>query len=73
MDEKLERWRAKSGDWDGVIPLPAARSCPFCGGEPEGCTTNPDAWWVRCADCGADAESAKTKSIALRRWNRRTS
>ena len=47
--------------------------CPFCGSvEVEICRTNPNACWVRCAQCGADAESARTRKEAVANWNRRS-
>lgn len=46
--------------------------CPFCGCvEVEVCRTNPRACWIRCAGCGADAESNRTRKIAIENWNRR--
>lgn len=50
----------------------ALKCCPFCGShEVEICRTNPYACWVRCAECGCDAESAKTRAGAIANWNRR--
>lgn len=50
------------------------KDCPFCGSDQvEICRTNPNACWVRCAKCGADAESHRTRSGALANWNRRGS
>ena len=47
-------------------------SCPFCGCEElELCRTNPNACWVRCGGCGADAESHKDRKQAISNWNRR--
>jgi Lar family restriction alleviation protein len=47
-------------------------SCPFCGAtEVEVCRTNENACWIRCADCGADAESAKSREKAIEIWNKR--
>lgn len=38
------------------------KRCPFCGSrEVEICRTNQHACWIRCADCGADAQSHATK------------
>jgi hypothetical protein len=48
------------------------RACPYCGSHTvEVCRTNPGACWIRCAECGADADSHKTRSGAFRNWNRR--
>lgn len=48
------------------------KDCPFCGSdEVEVCRTNPNACWIRCARCGADAPSHRTRSGAFRNWNRR--
>lgn len=47
-------------------------SCPFCGsGEIHVCRTNKNACWIRCDNCGADAESSKTRKKAIKNWNRR--
>lgn len=47
--------------------------CPFCGHlEVEVCRTNPKACWIRCASCGADAESAPKRKGAFSNWNRRS-
>lgn len=48
------------------------KCCPFCGShEVHLCRTNPHACWVRCAGCGADAESNAKRSRAIENWNRR--
>ena len=48
------------------------KCCPFCGShEVEICRTNPQACWIRCADCGADADSHPTRKGAVANWNRR--
>jgi Lar family restriction alleviation protein len=48
------------------------KSCPFCGsGEVEVSRTNRDACWIRCAGCGADAESDPSRAGAIANWNRR--
>lgn len=48
------------------------KCCPFCGShEVEVCRTNPRACWIRCASCGADAESRPTRRGAFSNWNRR--
>ena len=48
------------------------RCCPFCGShEVEVCRTNPNSCWIRCAVCGCDAESDKTRVGAIANWNRR--
>ena len=47
-------------------------SCPFCGSQlVELCNTNQWAYWVRCAQCGADACSAKNPKKATANWNKR--
>lgn len=47
-------------------------ACPFCPSwEVEICRTNPNACWVRCAQCGADAQSHRTRTGAIANWNRR--
>jgi len=47
--------------------------CPFCGSvEVEICRTNPNACWVRCAQCGADSQSHRTRAKAISNWNRRS-
>lgn len=46
--------------------------CPFCPSfEVEICRTNPNACWVRCAQCGAEAQSHRTRRGAIANWNRR--
>lgn len=48
------------------------KCCPFCGShEIEICRTNPNACWIKCADCGAESESSKTRKQAIQNWNRR--
>lgn len=48
------------------------KRCPFCGGrEVEICRTNRHACWIRCADCGAAAQSDATRAGAIAFWNRR--
>jgi Lar family restriction alleviation protein len=48
------------------------KCCPFCGAhEVAICRTNKDACWVRCDECGAESESAKTRKKAIANWNRR--
>lgn len=48
------------------------KRCPFCGGrEVEICRTNQHACWIRCGDCGADAQSHATRNGAIANWNRR--
>lgn len=43
--------------------------CPFCGGEADFCETG--VWWVRCGECGTDAQCGDTREEAARLWNRR--
>lgn len=46
--------------------------CPFCGRfEVDINRTNPNACWVSCADCGAEAPSHRTRNGAIANWNRR--
>ena len=53
-----------------TLPL----DCPFCGSlEVEVCRTNPDACWIRCAECGGETKSHPTRAGALANWNRRDS
>lgn len=48
------------------------KPCPFCGSKKvEVCRTNPDACWIRCGKCGADAPSHKERKKAISIWNRR--
>ena len=48
------------------------KDCPFCGSvSVDICRTNPNACWVRCAECGADAPSHRTRTGALKNWNTR--
>lgn len=47
------------------------KKCPFCDGEGSMCNTNPHAFWIRCNDCGADAESGDSVGIGVHNWNRR--
>ena len=48
------------------------KDCPFCGSDTvEVCRTNPNACWISCAECGADAPSHRTREGAFERWNRR--
>lgn len=48
------------------------KDCPFCGSvEVQVCRTNPNACWIRCAECGADAPSHRTRTGAFANWNRR--
>jgi hypothetical protein len=48
------------------------KDCPFCGSDKvDICRTNPNACWVRCANCYADAPSDRTRIGALKNWNRR--
>ena len=48
------------------------KPCPFCGlKKVEICRTNPQACWVRCYNCGADAPSDSNRKIAIRIWNKR--
>ena len=48
------------------------KCCPFCGGhEVSICRTNAQACWIRCAQCGADAEAAPRRKGAIENWNRR--
>jgi Lar family restriction alleviation protein len=48
------------------------KCCPFCGSdEVEVCRTNKNAYWIRCGECGADAESHRTRKRAINNWNRR--
>lgn len=48
------------------------KSCPFCGSlKVEVCRTNPQACWIRCFLCGADAESHRSRAGAIANWNRR--
>lgn len=50
------------------------KDCPFCGSvEVEVCRTNPNACWIRCALCGSDAPSHRTRTGAFTHWNRRDS
>ena len=52
--------------------MKAIHCCPFCGSHSVRiCRTNPDACWISCTECGAEAEGHKTKSGAIRNWNRR--
>ena len=49
------------------------QGCPFCPStDVEICRTNANACWVRCASCGADAESHRTRKKAIANWNRRS-
>ncbi len=48
------------------------KSCPFCGSQKvEVCRTNPEACWIRCARCGADAPSTSKRKRAIAIWNKR--
>ena len=48
------------------------KDCPFCGSDRvEVCRTNPNACWIRCDECGADAPSHRTRTGAFANWNRR--
>lgn len=48
------------------------KPCHFCGStELELCRTNPRAYWVRCAKCGADAPSSPRRKKAIEIWNAR--
>lgn len=47
------------------------KQCPFCGGEGYVCTTNPNAWWVTCDDCGAEGEAGDNLEQGVQYWNRR--
>jgi len=48
------------------------KGCPFCGSHSVNvCRTNKNACWIQCEDCGADAESCKTRTGAFKNWNRR--
>ena len=56
-----------------VKPFGPFLSCPFCGSQTvELCSTNQWAYWVRCAECRADADSAKNPKQATLNWNRRS-
>lgn len=68
---RRDRWISEHS-WD-AIPLPKAKPCPFCGGEPEGEVTNVHAWWVSCADCDAEGPSGARPDVALSAWNQRQS
>ncbi len=48
------------------------KCCPFCGShEVQICRTNPQACWIRCDECGANAQPHPTRSGAIDNWNRR--
>jgi len=48
------------------------KPCPFCGSKKVVvCRTNPDACWIRCENCGADACSDAVRKKAIAIWNRR--
>lgn len=50
-------------------------ACPFCGSvEVDIARTNPNACWVECAneECGATTHSHRTRTGAIKNWNRRT-
>lgn len=48
------------------------KHCPFCGSiEVDIARTNETACWVECSECYAEAPSAKTRSGAIKIWNRR--
>lgn len=48
------------------------KCCPFCGSHSvEVCRTNPEACWIACDECGAEAQSAKHRKDAVANWNRR--
>jgi Lar family restriction alleviation protein len=48
------------------------KCCPFCGSHKvEIARTNENACWVVCEDCGAEAQSDKTRKGAIQNWNRR--
>jgi len=47
-------------------------SCPFCGSKTvEVIRTNENACWIRCHLCGGEAESHKSRTVAIKKWNRR--
>ena len=46
------------------------KPCPFCGShEITICRTNDQACWIRCEECGADAESSPAREEAIEIWN----
>ena len=48
------------------------KACPFCGSHTvEVCRTNVWACWIRCAKCGGEADTRKTRRGAFAAWNRR--
>ena len=48
------------------------KCCPFCGShEVDVCRTNPNACWIECPKCWGRSTSHKTRSGAIRHWNRR--
>jgi transcription elongation factor Elf1 len=48
------------------------RCCPFCGNHAvDICRTNKEACWVQCPNCHAQTDCHKSRSGAIKNWNRR--
>lgn len=68
--EEYQLKRKRGGD--AGLTEEELKCCPFCGSdEVIVCRTNPYACWIRCSECGADAEHGETRIEAFANWNRR--